>query len=93
MQSTKSCVLIMAVCDDLSYFSQAWRHAKHGRPKMSAKLLRVLGQQRPDLAAVSERSVSCIQRQLQSETAELHHHFSFERLSQTSARRVFKGFE
>lgn len=32
---------------------QAWRHTKRGRPKMSAKLLRVLSQLRPDLKAVA----------------------------------------
>ena len=43
----------MTVCNNLAWSLQAWRHAKRGRPKMSAKLLKVLGQQRPDLAAVS----------------------------------------
>ena len=33
---------------------QVWRHARKGRPKMSAKLLSVLRQQRPDLAAIAD---------------------------------------
>ena len=52
----------VAVCQSDVWPSQAWRHAKRGRPKMSAKLLRVLGLQRPDLAEVTNRSNSCIQR-------------------------------
>jgi histone arginine demethylase JMJD6 len=34
-------------------FADVWRHAKKGRPKMSAKWLAALRQELPDLAAVA----------------------------------------